>query len=109
MQAVEQQFEAINQLTCSIVKLLESDDFEKVNGLLEKRLTFLKQLDEVIQLSPTKETLLPTYQLFLQKIQQQDNIQLELLLKEKSKLMAESLKQKKTKSAISAYNSVKLG
>ena len=109
MQAIEQQFEAINQLTCSIVKLLESDKFEEVNSLLDKRLASLKLLDEGIKSSSIKEKLLPVYEIFLNKIQQEDNIQLELLMKEKSTLMAQSLKQKKTKTAITAYNSVKLG
>lgn len=106
---IEHEFEAINQLTCSIVKLLESESFEEVDGLLDKRLTLLKQLDVAINSSLSKEYLFPAYSTFLKKTQQQDNIQLDMLLKEKSALMAQSIKQKKTKTAISAYNRVKLG
>ena len=109
MQAVEQQFETINQLTCSIFKLLDSDNFEEVNGLLDQRLTLLKKLDAEIKSSLSNEKLVSAYEIFLKKIQHQDNIQLDVLLKEKSTLMAQSLKQIKTKTAISAYNSVKLG
>ena len=109
MTVLSPQFEEIKELTCSIVKHLEQDEFELVNELLDKRLVLLKALDKSLNTTKLDEALTHAYQQFLLDIQQQDNIQLEVLLAEKSKLMAQSLQQKKTKTAISAYTSVKHG
>ena len=109
MQAIEQQFDIIKEITCSIVEHLEKDEFEEANVLLNKRLASFKQLDEDVNLNLLSlDKIYPRYQSFLLEMQQRDNIRLELLLKEKSKLMAQSLQQIKTKTAISAYKAVKL-
>ena len=109
MTVLSPQFEEIKELTCSIVKHLEQDEFELVNELLDKRLALLKKLDKLVNTTILDESLIHSYQQFLLDIQQQDNIQLDALLAEKSKLMAQSLQQKKTKTAITAYTSVKQG
>jgi len=108
MNNFEKQCNEVQELTCLIVNTLEQDEFEKANVLLEKRLTVLKQLDEYVNSSDSFDILLPTYKDFLQEVQRHDNTQLNLLLAEKSKIKAQSLKQKKTKTALSAYNSVQL-
>jgi len=108
MHNFEKQCHEVQELSCLIVNSLEQDEFEKANVLLEKRLTILKHLDEYVNSSEDFDILIPFYKSFLQEVQQQDNTQLNLLLAEKSKLKAQSLKQNKTKTALSAYNSVKL-
>lgn len=98
-------YQQIDDLSAEIATLTKKDEFEHVDAKLSLRLELLKTLTKQVR-ETNSEALESKLQAFLRKIQAQDNIQVELLLKERAKSLADGQKQSKKKKAVNTYQKV---
>lgn len=107
MEEFAETFSSLESLSYSIVELVNASDFEQANKLILERQVQLETLDENVKAKPNNQSLIDCYQTFLLKIQKIDQSQIVRLVTARKDLTQASLKQKKTKDAISAYKGIK--
>ncbi|GAA5132079.1 hypothetical protein [Thalassotalea piscium] len=95
-------YQQIEQLSAEIVTLISEDTFENVSDKLALRLSLMKQLSEAVLLEGDDKAKNELRE-FLTKCQRDDDQQVEQLLAERTKVLADSQKQSKIKHAVNAY------
>jgi len=95
-------YQQIEDLSAEITMLTDKNQFEQVADKLSLRLNLLKTLSEqVMTLDDGDEQ--ERLRKFLLTCQQNDNQQVEALMHERIKLLADSQKQTRVKQAVNAY------
>lgn len=95
-------YQQIDALSAEVITLLAKDDFERVNEKLALRLSLMQGLAEGVLARGDDEEQEQLRQ-FLLQCQNDDNLQVEQLLEERTKVLADSQKQAKIKQAVNAY------
>ena len=95
-------YQRIESLSAEIVQETEQKHFEQVTQLLQVRLSLLKQLTEE-ELAKGDDDTKEALRNFLISCQETDASQLNVLAKERTKLLADGQQQSKVKQAVNTY------
>lgn len=95
-------YQQIDKLSAEVAALIAQDNFELVSEKLAQRLSIMKEVaDNVLSQGDVDDK--QQLRQFLTKCQTEDNQQVEQLLQERTKVLADSQKQSKIKQAVNAY------
>lgn len=95
-------YQQIDKLSAEVAALIAQDDFELISEKLAQRLSIMKEVaDNVLSQGDVDDK--QQLRQFLTKCQTEDNQQVEQLLQERTKVLADSQKQSKIKQAVNAY------
>ena len=106
MTQISEMQEEITALNTQLMAVLQSENFEKLNQLLERRLGLLKHLDGVVNETALTEAEQKQYHQFLKSIAEQDQQQMLLVEKARSALQEETMRTSKGVKAVNAYHNV---
>lgn len=106
MPSIEHLFSEIDDLTAQIVLSLSKNDFSITEKLFQNRLDLLYALDKKFNRESASQSELARYKNFLEKVQQDDNEQIQSLVSEQSTIKQKALQQSKSNVAISAYKKI---
>ncbi|MDO6426447.1 hypothetical protein Q4489_05450 [Thalassotalea sp. 1_MG-2023] len=98
-------YQQIEDLSAEIAMLTDKDEFEHVEEKLAFRLTLLKRLADEVRQAGNEADEVKLHE-FLLNVQAQDKVQVDKLVKERAKSLAEGQKQSKTKKAVNTYQIV---